>query len=131
MFCKYLNPIKLHRNDFVFRFYRWILVFRRRKDGLKIFFLVAEIFNKESNIEIIHFLWDTLYIPQKFLSKLFFLKNYGSEIPYLPMIWTYVQIFVVFLFGSLSLVPKRPELLSFQIVIALILTSFHLSGRQS
>ena len=28
--------------------------------------------------------------------QIFFLKKYGSEIPYLPMIWTYVQIFVVF-----------------------------------
>ena len=33
------------------------------------------------------------YLPQKILSKLFF----GSEIPYLPTIWTYVQNFVVFL----------------------------------
>ena len=30
-----------------------------------------------------------------------FLEKYGSEIPYLPMIWTYVQIFVVF-FSDLS-----------------------------
>ena len=37
-----------------------------------------------------------LYLPQKFLSKLFFWKKYGSEIPYLPTIWTHVQSFVVF-----------------------------------
>ena len=36
------------------------------------------------------------YLPQNFLSKLFFWKKYGSEISYLPMIWTNVQIFVVF-----------------------------------
>ena len=36
-----------------------------------------------------------------FLSKLFFWKKYGSEIPYLPMIWTYVQIFVGFFWISL------------------------------
>ena len=34
------------------------------------------------------------YLPRNFLSKLFFLKKYGSEIPYLPTIWTYVQNFV-------------------------------------
>ena len=37
------------------------------------------------------------YLPQKFLSKLFFGKKYGWEIPYLPTIWTYVRNFVVFL----------------------------------
>ena len=42
-------------------------------------------------------------LPQKILSKLFFWKKYGSKIPYLPMVWTYVQTFVVFLFGTLSL----------------------------
>ena len=35
-------------------------------------------------------------LPQQILSKLFFLKKYGSIIPYLPMVWTYVQSFVVF-----------------------------------
>ena len=45
------------------------------------------------------------YLPQKFLSKLFFWKKYGLEIPYLPTIWTNVQNFVVF-FGMLSLVFK-------------------------
>ena len=33
-----------------------------------------------------------------FFVQTFFWKKYGSEIPYLPMIWTYVQIFVVFFF---------------------------------
>ena len=42
-------------------------------------------------------------LPQKKLSKLFFLKKFGSKIPYLPTVWTYVQSFVVFLFGTLSL----------------------------
>ena len=32
----------------------------------------------------------------KVFVQTFFLKKYGSEIPYLPKIWTYVQIFVVF-----------------------------------
>ena len=32
----------------------------------------------------------------KFFSKLFFLKKYDSEIPYLPKIWTFVQNFVIF-----------------------------------
>ena len=36
------------------------------------------------------------YLPQKFLSKLFFGKKYGWEIPYLPTIRTYVRNFVVF-----------------------------------
>ena len=35
-------------------------------------------------------------LPQKILSKFFFRKKYGSKIPYLPMVWTYVQSFVVF-----------------------------------
>ena len=30
----------------------------------------------------------------------FFWKKYGSEIPYLPMIWTYVKIFVSFFYLS-------------------------------
>ena len=34
----------------------------------------------------------------KFFVQTFFWKKYGSEIPYLPTIWTYVQIFVVFFF---------------------------------
>ena len=42
-------------------------------------------------------------LPQKNLSKLFFWKKFGSKIPYLPTVWTYVQSFVVFLFGTLSL----------------------------
>ena len=37
------------------------------------------------------------------MSKLFFQKKYGSEIPYLPAVWTHVQTFVVFfLKASLS-----------------------------
>ena len=55
--CKYLSPLKLHKNDFVLRTYRWISNFRRKK-GLKICFSVAEMINKESNKEIILFLWE-------------------------------------------------------------------------
>ena len=47
------------------------------------------------------------YLPQFFLSKLFFQKKFGSKVPYLPTVWTYVQNFVVFLFGTLSLVFLR------------------------
>ena len=36
------------------------------------------------------------YLPQIFLSKLFFQKKFGSKVPYLPTVWTYVQNFVVF-----------------------------------
>ena len=36
------------------------------------------------------------YLPWKFLSKLFFWQKYGSKMPYLPTVWTYVQTFVVF-----------------------------------
>ena len=38
------------------------------------------------------------------MSKLFFWKKYGSEIPYLPTVWTYVQNFVVFFSSESS--PK-------------------------
>ena len=37
------------------------------------------------------------YLPKRFWSKLFLWKKYGSEIPYLPTIWTYVKNFVFFL----------------------------------
>ena len=43
------------------------------------------------------------YLPQKILSKLFFRKKFGSKVPYLPTVWTYVQNFVVFFFWTLSL----------------------------
>ena len=43
----------------------------------------------------------------KFVVQTFFWKKYGSEIPYLPMIWTYVQIFVVFF---LDLSPNGKDL---------------------
>ena len=36
------------------------------------------------------------------MSKLFFWKKYGSEIPYLPTIWTYFQNFLVFFNPLLS-----------------------------
>ena len=36
------------------------------------------------------------YLSQNFSSKLLLWKKYGSEIPYLPTIWTYDQNFVVF-----------------------------------
>ena len=39
------------------------------------------------------------YLPWKFLSKLYFWQKYGSKIPYLPTVWTYVQTFVVFFIG--------------------------------
>ena len=42
-------------------------------------------------------------LPQKLLSKLILWKNYGSEMPYLPTIWTYVQNFVVFFNALLRL----------------------------
>ena len=42
------------------------------------------------------------YLPQIFLSKLFFQKKFGWEVPYLPTVWTYVHTFVVFFFGTLS-----------------------------
>ena len=29
------------------------------------------------------------YLPQIFLSKLFFQKKFGWEVPYLPTVWTY------------------------------------------
>ena len=44
-----------------------------------------------------------IYLPCKFLSKLSSWRKYGSKIPYLPTIWAYVQNFVVFIFGMLSL----------------------------
>ena len=44
------------------------------------------------------------YLPQIFLSKLFFQKKFGSKVPYLPTVWTYVQNFVVFFGGTLSLI---------------------------
>ena len=31
LFCKYLSPLKSHRNGFVFKIYIWISVFRRKK----------------------------------------------------------------------------------------------------
>ena len=31
------------------------------------------------------------HLPQKILSKLFFRKKYGSKIPYLHTVWTYIQ----------------------------------------
>ena len=54
-----------------------------------------------------HQLWDYVYfhryghqhltyLPWKFMSKLFFWKKYGSKIPYLPTVWTYVQNFCSF-----------------------------------
>ena len=61
LFCKYLSPLDLHRNGSIFMLYIWISVFRR-KNCLEIYFSVAEICKKQSNKEIIHFLWDTLYL---------------------------------------------------------------------
>ena len=46
------------------------------------------------------------YLPtyhKFFCPNFFFWKKFGSKIPYLPTVWTYVQSFVVFLFGTLSL----------------------------
>ena len=43
------------------------------------------------------------YLPWTCLSKLSFWKKYGSKIPYLPTLWTYVQNSVAFIFGMLSL----------------------------
>ena len=40
----------------------------------------------------------------KIFVKIFVWKKYGSEIPYLPTVWTYVQAFVVFFLWRLSLV---------------------------
>ena len=40
------------------------------------------------------------YLPWEFMSKLFFQKKCGSEIPYLPAVWTSVQIFVVCFFAG-------------------------------
>ena len=31
LFCKYLSPLKSHRNGFVFKIYIWTSVFRRKK----------------------------------------------------------------------------------------------------
>ena len=31
LFCKFLSPLKSHRNGFVFKIYLWISVFRRKK----------------------------------------------------------------------------------------------------
>ena len=39
------------------------------------------------------------YLLQKILSKLYFWKKYGWRLPYLPIVWTYVQSFVVFFMG--------------------------------
>ena len=55
-----------------------------------------------------------IYLPTtKVFVQTFFLKKYGSKIPYLPKVWTYVQSFVVFLFGTLSLLItqfiQRPD----------------------
>ena len=41
------------------------------------------------------------YLPQKFLSKRFLWKKFGSEISYLPTIWTYVQNFEVYFWNGL------------------------------
>ena len=40
------------------------------------------------------------YLPKFFLSKskLFFQKKFGSKVPYLPTVWTYVQNFVGFFY---------------------------------
>ena len=57
-----------------------------------------------------HHIWDTIllyyyglpiYLPYH-MSKLFFWKKFGSKIPYLPTVWTYVQSFLFF-FRTLSL----------------------------
>ena len=50
LFCKYLSSLKLLRNDFVFRIYRW-----EENNGLEICFSDVEIFHTRSNIVIIHF----------------------------------------------------------------------------
>ena len=62
-----------------------------------------------------HHIWDSpyfyasmdfpIYLPyhKKICPNFFFWKKFGSKIPYLPTVWTYVQSFVVFLFGTLSL----------------------------
>ena len=42
------------------------------------------------------------YLPQIFLSKLFFRKSLASKVPYLPTVWTYVQNFVVFFWDPLQ-----------------------------
>ena len=41
------------------------------------------------------------YLPQIFLSKLFFQKKFGWEVPYLPTVWAYVHTFVVFFWDPL------------------------------
>ena len=40
------------------------------------------------------------YLPQIFLSKLFFQKKFGSKVPYLPTVWTYVQNFIIFFWNA-------------------------------
>ena len=39
------------------------------------------------------FIWPTY---PEYLCQIFFWKKYGSELPYLPTVWTYFQTFVVF-----------------------------------
>ena len=55
---KYLSPLILHRKGFVFKIFTWISVFRRRKNGLEICFLVPEISKKYKRSILF---WDTLY----------------------------------------------------------------------
>ena len=56
------------------------LSFRKKtKKGFEISFSVADIFHKQSNIVIIHFLWETLYVstsaPPPYLQIVFVLMT--------------------------------------------------------
>ena len=46
-------------------------------------------------------IWPTY--PENLCPNFFFWKKYGSKIPYLPKVWTYVQTFVVFFLLKASL----------------------------
>ena len=70
-------------------------------------------------------------LPQKNLSKLFFWKKFGSKTPYLPTVWTYVQSFVVFLFGTLSLLQEEEEIRLHEVLIVSHEKTLTLSHRKN
>ena len=58
LFCKFLSPLKSHRNGFVFKIYIWISVFRRKKRFENPMLGCREI----CKINMGPFFWNTLYL---------------------------------------------------------------------